>query len=526
LAYRAAKFVRRNRLAVGAASATLLALLAGVVGTTWQAIEAHRQRAEAIAQRDRAQALLGRNEAIVDFVDLMFSEGVPAGQSAAVQQMLERSERLVTTAFAGRPDHQGEVLRVLSSYYSMLNLANKQSELLARAREIVEQVPDRSLKASLACSHASALSALNQDDEARRLLATWIEAPDIEAAVAASCLQVRAEMAQRDNDAQATLRYAEAGLARLRAGGASVPMLEANLLGDLGFGQRLAGRNAEADRTFQAALDRMRKLGRGESHEAGWIMIGHGLTRYSMADFKGGLDIFERVLRIYETRGDAVISPSIIGNQAYGLELLGRHDEALAAYDRALEASRRSGLVTGEAFALVGRASVQADEGRMGEAQATLDGAAATLARLPAAHASRVRAAGVQGRIDAARGDLSGAAARYTGVIELMSRQGAASPPLATAYRRRAEVSLQRGDVTQALADARKALEVSRSLQADNPHSAWTGQAALTLGQVLLRTGDRAGAREALALAQAQLEPTLGAEHRDTRAARELLAAP
>ena len=43
VAYRATKFVRRNRLAVGAASTTLLALLAGVVGTTWQALEARAQ---------------------------------------------------------------------------------------------------------------------------------------------------------------------------------------------------------------------------------------------------------------------------------------------------------------------------------------------------------------------------------------------------------------------------------------------------------------------------------------------------
>src|SRR6185295_5437227 len=56
LAYRAAKFVRRNRLAVSAAGITVFALAAGIVGTTWQAREAHRQRADAIAQRDRAQA--------------------------------------------------------------------------------------------------------------------------------------------------------------------------------------------------------------------------------------------------------------------------------------------------------------------------------------------------------------------------------------------------------------------------------------------------------------------------------------
>ncbi len=56
LGYRAGKFVRRYRLAVGAASATLLALLAGVIGTTWQAIEARNQRDEARYQAERALA--------------------------------------------------------------------------------------------------------------------------------------------------------------------------------------------------------------------------------------------------------------------------------------------------------------------------------------------------------------------------------------------------------------------------------------------------------------------------------------
>ncbi|MDP1900985.1 MAG: protein kinase [Rubrivivax sp.] len=58
--YRAAKFVRRNRLMVGAASTTLLALLAGVVGTSWQAVEAQRQRVQAEAQRTRAESASAR----------------------------------------------------------------------------------------------------------------------------------------------------------------------------------------------------------------------------------------------------------------------------------------------------------------------------------------------------------------------------------------------------------------------------------------------------------------------------------
>nr|HET7860541.1 serine/threonine-protein kinase [Caldimonas sp.] len=59
LAYRSAKFIRRNRFAVGAALVVFATLVAGVIGTTWQAVEARRQRAEALAQRDRAQVLLG-----------------------------------------------------------------------------------------------------------------------------------------------------------------------------------------------------------------------------------------------------------------------------------------------------------------------------------------------------------------------------------------------------------------------------------------------------------------------------------
>ena len=55
LPYRASKFVRRYRLAVGTASVTLLVLLAGVIGTAWQAWEAQRQRDIAVSEAARAE---------------------------------------------------------------------------------------------------------------------------------------------------------------------------------------------------------------------------------------------------------------------------------------------------------------------------------------------------------------------------------------------------------------------------------------------------------------------------------------
>ncbi len=54
--YRLRKFVKRNRGQVIAASVILLALLAGIVGTTWGLVRAERARCDEAAQRKVAEA--------------------------------------------------------------------------------------------------------------------------------------------------------------------------------------------------------------------------------------------------------------------------------------------------------------------------------------------------------------------------------------------------------------------------------------------------------------------------------------
>jgi tetratricopeptide (TPR) repeat protein len=523
-AYRAAKFVRRHRVGVAAAAVVVLALAAGVVGTAWQAVEAQRQRAQALLQRDRAQALLGRNEAIVNFIDMMFTEAVPSGQGAVLLQMLERSEKLIDGAFGADPTQQAEILRVLGGYYVTLNLPAKQAEVLGRARDIVARVPDRSLQARLACEHANSLSLLGKSGEAAKMLDEWIAAPDIEPAVAASCLQLRAILAQTMADAPAALRHAEAGLARVRTAEPPVPLLEAALLGDVAFAHRLAGRNAEADVAYRQALERLGALGRGEGSEAGRMLIGWGLVRYAMSDYAGGLDKFQQVLTHFQRRGDGVFPPGIVGNQAFGLEQLGRYPEALAAYGQSLDAARRNGFVGGQVFSLVGRASVQAALAQLPAAQASLDEAAPLMQSLPPAHSARIRHTLVQARLDLQRGAFEAAGERFTRVIELLSAQGAATPALASAHRLRAEVLLKRATPAQARADADQALALARRLQGGNPHSDLTGQAWLTLGRVREADGDTAAARDAWTRAHEELQATLGADHPETRAAALLIS--
>jgi len=61
-AYRLAKFVRRHRPQVIAASLVLLALVGGVAGTTWGMIEARDQRAEAVRQQEIARGETAEKE--------------------------------------------------------------------------------------------------------------------------------------------------------------------------------------------------------------------------------------------------------------------------------------------------------------------------------------------------------------------------------------------------------------------------------------------------------------------------------
>ena len=82
LRYRAAKFVRRNRTVVAAAVAVLLALVAGIVGTSWQARAARRERARAEQRFDDVRAARQRLAARDSRRDSR-SAGLDAGAAAA-----------------------------------------------------------------------------------------------------------------------------------------------------------------------------------------------------------------------------------------------------------------------------------------------------------------------------------------------------------------------------------------------------------------------------------------------------------
>jgi hypothetical protein len=74
--------------------------------------------------------------------------------------------------------------------------------------------------------------------------------------------------------------------------------------------------------------------------------------------------------------------------------------------------------------------------------------------------------------------------------------------------------------------DARRALEIARTLQGGKPYSSMAGQALLLMARVDDRRGDGAATRDVAAQAVPQLTETLGATHPDTRRAQAYAHGP
>src|SRR5262249_39100968 len=88
LAYRAKKFVGRNKMAVALAFAALVATVAGVFSTVIQARTARTERDFALRQLSRA-------EAINDLNSFVLSDAAPSGKPFTVNDLLARAEQLV-----------------------------------------------------------------------------------------------------------------------------------------------------------------------------------------------------------------------------------------------------------------------------------------------------------------------------------------------------------------------------------------------------------------------------------------------
>ncbi|MBN8727311.1 MAG: serine/threonine protein kinase [Xanthomonadales bacterium] len=565
--YRAAKFMRRNRVAVSAALLVALSLLLGAVVSGSQAMRARHAQAVAEDQARRAGAAQGALEDLFAAADPRNNEG----RSLTARELLDQGALRIGERFADQPELGADLDAILGRLYQRLGAFDSAERHFAHARGFAEDHPaDR--PRLIGALRDSANLRLSRGSPAEGL--AWIDrALALDAAEPAT--------AQRDDllEAKANLlrrlgRYGEAmplqqdllTAAERVHGGDSLEAAEAAI--QLGFLYQHTGRNDDSIALLRRALSiRSQRLGeehldtaRARSSLAEWLQAS-GHLEESEALQRQALATMRRVLpaRHYEIAGSLNSLGLILVRQ-------GRHDEAAPYLDEAVQITGdpATGSEEMHGHVLNNLALNAYSQGDMAAAAAWYGKARDQFLRLYGAeHADTLQAEMALGAVELGRGNFDTAAstlrrvldgrerlygtgdAVYVNSLNLLARAltgtgdaEAALPLLARAVAieeggmnaydldaiTRIELSHSRlmlGDVEGARREARLALELLAPRYPEGGLTVARAQVALASAEL---EGDDAGAARTLARAAfAQRRETLGADNPQAVEAEVLL---
>jgi serine/threonine-protein kinase len=519
LAYRTTKFVARNKLAVGAAVIVFLTIVAAAVISTWQAIEATRQR-------DRALALVSRNDAVVGFLTSMLTEVAPADQPVKVADLIERSQQMLLSE-SDIPEHRAAILHMLSAYYLSSGKPAQADELLATSIELTKDTDDQELRAMLQCESAYAASLLGRIDEAKERIAKGLEDSRGTLSAAIQCHRNRAYIAQNTNDPQTALDYALKAQALVRASPVPKPDTEAEILADIAAASYMAGRNDDAERYYGQALDKLTTLGRAESPNVLFLRNNWGLASFATGDPARALEQYDAALHIAVERSvGGEPPPYLLHNRASALAALARYPEAIEAYDAAIDSATRAGNANVRVGGLANRGITYLMMGDVARAEQELAAIGPEIGNSVSADSVPALAfMQLQARVDAEHGRFPEAIAGLTKVVEFYDGRGMKVAAVVRTLHVRSDVYLRAEDLDKAMADATRSLEVARGLQGGKSYSSLTGQSLLLIARIQAARGDGGTAQKTAGEAMPHLVQTLGDAHPDTRRAQELAPA-
>jgi eukaryotic-like serine/threonine-protein kinase len=520
LAYRAWKFVRRHRLAVSAAALVLFSLVAGLLGTVYQA-----RRAEAEARKASA---------VKDFLKSLFSASNPAqaqGKTLTAKQLLDDGARRIETELSAQPEVQSEVRRLIADVYTRLGEYEQSRSLLTADLKRQRQLHGpRSLQvAELLTELGDATWALDRYDEARQM---YEEAMSIQTErrggrtpEAALLLKNIGRLDRERGDLQGAEEMLKRALAILIETGTDDSAEVLGVRESLAITYAMADRPAAAA-ALQAQVSAWRERHLGASDPATLN------SRYNEANYLLGLgrtaeatpilaNVATAQRRILGPRHDVLASSLRVW--AYALDAAGRTDEGLPRIAEALaihrEALGRDNVQV--LLDLVAQATLEARTGQLGDALRACDEALGFFATPrgfgPRTEALARSACGAvlseAGRLEEAEAQLGQAVAQLRGA----RLQGAI---LARALDAQGDLARRRGHLASAVESSREAVALQERIAAEHPRLALYRAHA---GAALWAAGQREEGERLLRPGVTWLERAFPAGHFDLAAARFLL---
>jgi eukaryotic-like serine/threonine-protein kinase len=470
LAYRAAKFVRRHRAAVAAATLLAVAVAGGVGATLWQARAAQLEAAKATATKDFLLGVFNNNRA---------GANPEARQSTTARQLLEDSGTRLLADRALPAEVRGELLTTVAELHDSLGLTET-GEALTRA--------------------AMKLSCDNAAPEPRN---------DSAACIAAMVAQAHSlyRIDQRD-ESNTLVRDA---ITRAERSGQRDSVAHGSALTTLGINEHLGGDLPGAKRHLAAAVEVFAQHHpRHAGHTEALLWLGN--TQRMQEDFDGAAATIKRGLAIAQTQPD--LRDFSEGELGYALanayagagrvaDAAPQLEKAIQSYAKALGAQHHDVLMM---RVLLGRYQHQLGRGAEGRAlvaaalDATRDGTTPGVGNL------RDRCQVALVLMDLDEGNITPALTLNGPLLKRYAKSGAAT--LGDRLLRQAELETLAGNHAAARDAAQRAFDLierqvgGRAIRAK--------EARAVLADVLLRSGGAAERTEAKRLFEEVLAPGLG----------------
>ena len=524
LFYRAGKFARRHRTGLFIVALALVGVATGITGMLLQARTAR-------LQRDLALRQLARAERMTDLNELLLSNAAPVGKPLAVDQLLEREERVIEHERNPDAANHVELQLSLGNQYSSEDENGNALRVLNAAYRVSRELKDPSIRAKASCVLAGAMVPVGDLSRAEALYQEGLRelgnAPQF-ASERAACLLHGSEVAYRDGNSQESVARARAAEQAIQKSPVQWNLEGLNILVNLATVLGDAGNFREAETIFQQASDLMTTLGYDDSQKAVKLFDAWALTLSYDGRELEAQQLYRRALDISRNdEGNGAAAPDLLLNYAGLLQELGQKAEAARYFALASQKAHElnDNVLVDDADLM--QAWMFTDAHAFAQATRQVDELEQRLRqRYAPAHYLFAELSSARAHIALGRGDLPSAAHFAKEAIEIdeasIRRIGQCAAMLSTLLVSKSGVDLKSGQRDEAASDARRAIKLLEEREDPSILSSNVGRAYLALALALEAEGKPDEAQGAARKAYANLQTTLGSDQPDTQSARQL----
>jgi eukaryotic-like serine/threonine-protein kinase len=516
LGYRAQKFVRRNRVAVGAAAVVAAVLVGATVFSMAQMREARRQRDSAVRDSQRAKAMSELQSVLAS--DSRGRDGralSPSERIALAEGVLTRQYRSVPWLVAG-------VMSDLSQRLYEIGDRVAQRSMLARARTIAR---DAKLPAEIALSNCLRVQSFAFDnllDSARVDMAeanVALQQPGVrtDTTLHALCLDAEGQFLVAAGSPDSGIAQLERAVALVNADRDGTYRLTA--INDLAAALRWNLRMREALPYQRQVIAELDSTGYGETEQLPNALTFLTTSLWELGELAAADSALKPFVRQLEAvHGSGQVSTVLAFQYGRGKLHLGELDSADVWIARAMTDTTQGAGWTQRWLPFL-LTELRLEQGRLADAQRT-----SAQLPLPDTRGRRAAFALLRAAVRRETGDAAGASAFLEEELRAVWNDGGKrlthfAMPFVTA----GEWRLAAGDARAADSLAQLGLRAAVVDSLAASRSAFAGRAELLRARARLALGDRRAAREAVERAVVALANGYGGAHRSVGEARGLL---